>query len=103
MTTPNGLLVVRNLHKVFRVRSAASNGGGRRAGRKVELRAVDGVSLQVARGEKAFATVQMVMAVDRPLAVSGSFLLRLVVTVPAVIVLTKLTPGKSPLAYTASL
>jgi len=51
VTTPNGLLVVRNLHKVFRVRSAASNGGGRRAGRKVELRAVDGVSLQVARGE----------------------------------------------------
>lgn len=51
MSAANGLLGVRNLHKVFRVRSATSNRGGQRAGRKVELRAVDGVSLQLAPGE----------------------------------------------------
>jgi oligopeptide/dipeptide ABC transporter ATP-binding protein len=45
------LLGVRNLHKVFRVKSAGLNGGRRHASKKVELRAVDGVSLQVAPEE----------------------------------------------------
>jgi oligopeptide/dipeptide ABC transporter ATP-binding protein len=51
MTSESTLLDARELYKVFHVKSAGLNGGRSYAGQKVELRAVDGVSLRVAPGE----------------------------------------------------
>jgi oligopeptide/dipeptide ABC transporter ATP-binding protein len=51
MTSESMLLDARDLYKVFHVKSAGLTGGRSHAGQKVELRAVDGVSLQVAPGE----------------------------------------------------
>jgi oligopeptide/dipeptide ABC transporter ATP-binding protein len=51
MTSQSTLLEVRDLHKVFQVKSAGLNGGRSQSGKKIELRAVDGVSLRVAPGE----------------------------------------------------
>jgi oligopeptide/dipeptide ABC transporter ATP-binding protein len=51
MTDAGELLEVRDLHKVFQVKSAGLNDGRSQAGRKVDLHAVDGVSLRVAPGE----------------------------------------------------